>query len=584
MMTAALLLSVACSKAPEAPSSAPAGDQPEALGEPTTGDWIVRHMLSDPEQLNPLTSNDAGAATILGHIFETLTDRDPHTLALRPLLASELPTVSDDHLTYTFHLRKDARFSDGKPVTGEDVLFSIKAVKSPKVNAPFTRVYYASLVNAELIDPYTIRFTASEPYFRNESVLGGVSVLPRHYYDPEGHLDGISVSQVVEEDPAVADRVQAFADRFNRDFARNPMGSGPYRFTEWFTGERVVLDRNPDYWGNTVPEIERPWIDRMLFRVVNNTDAALVTLKGGDLDMLGLQPLQHLRETSGKKFTESFNKIEYYSPGYTYVGWNNESPLFSDVRVRRAMTHLIDREAMVKTILFDLGQVIHSPIYRFRPEYDESIQPLPFDPKQAVALLKEAGWADSDSDGILDKLIDGKRVPFSFELKINSGNQTRKSVALTMQDVMRRHGVEVKIRELDWTIFLDDIRARRYDAMVLGWAMGVTEPDAYQVWHSSQIDNRGSNHIAYRNNRVDELLTAYRKEFDPEVRIGMYREFQRILHDEQPYTFLFMGKNVVAYHRRFQNVEALPIGGVSPSRWWVPTDRQKYTTTPAATP
>jgi peptide/nickel transport system substrate-binding protein len=580
-----LVLAGACTpggdkaEGPSAPAAAPG-----AAATPVTGDWLVRHLLSDPEQLNPITSNDATASTVLSYILESLLDRDPETLKLRPLLAASLPEVSDDHLTYTFHLRKDAHFSDGRPVTGEDVLFSVKAVKSPQVNAPFLRVYFASITDAELVDPYTIRFTASEPYFLNESVLGGIQVLPRHSYDPDGALDGLTVRQVAANEGDVAEQVQAFADRFNRAFARNPMGSGPYVFQEWKTGQQVVLDRNPDYWGYGHPEIESPYIDRMVFRVVNNTDAALVTLKAGDLDMMSLDPLQHLRQTASTRFKEHYAKLLFYTPSYTYIGWNNDSPIFRDVRVRRAMTELTDRQAMVKTILFDLGQVIDSPIYRFRPEYDETLEPLPYDPAAAEKLLEAAGWTDTDGDGIRDKEIDGRRVPLAFELKINSGNDVRKSVALTLQDSLKKHGIEVRIREIDWTIFLDDVQNRRFDAVVLGWSMSVNEPDAYQVWHSSQIEGGGSNFIGYRNDRVDQLLTDYRREFDPEKRIALYKEFQQILNRDQPYTFLFMRKAVLAYHRRFRDVEALPAGGVDTNRWWVPKALQKYGTATAPTP
>lgn len=579
-LTLPLLFAPACSK-DDAPAPAPYARTADA-GTAVTGDWLVRHMLSDPEQLNPLTSNDSGASQVNGHIFESLLDHNPDTVTLRPLLATARPEISDDHLTYTFHLRENARFSDGKPVTGEDVLFSIKAIKCSRVNAPFVRVYFQSIVDAVLVDANTIRFTAIEPYFKNESMLGSISILPRHYYDPEGHLNGVSVRQLAEEDPAIADKAAAFGDHFNRAFSRTPMGSGPYMFTEWKTGEKVVLDRNPDYWGYGVPEIESPYIDRVLFRVINNADAALVSLKGGDLDYLGLSPLQHLRQTSSKRFSDNYAKLEYYSAGYTYIGWNNDHPIFKDKKVRRAMTMLTDREAMVKTILFGLGEVINGPIYLFRPEYDKTMVPPPYDPEAAIRLLTEAGWADTDGDGLLDKEIDGKRVPFSFELKINSGNDIRKSVALTMQDALKRHGIEVKIREIDWTIFLDDIKNHRFAATMLGWAMGSAEPpDGYQLWHSSQSANKGSNHIGFKNDRVDEILTVYRKEFDEQKRIELYREFQQILNEEQPYTFLFLGKSVLAHHQRFQDVKVLPIGGVVTGRWWVPDADRKYRDSPA---
>jgi peptide/nickel transport system substrate-binding protein len=270
-----------------------------------------------------------------------------------------------------------------------------------------------------------------------------------------------------------------------------------------------------------------------------------------------------------------FQKYEYFAPNYTYIGWNNNHPIFGDPRTRKAMTYLTNRAQMVKSILFGLGEVVEGPIYFFRPEYDKALPSYPFDPKTALELLSQAGWSDSDGDGILDRMVDGHNIPFRFELKINSGNTTRKSVALTLQDELRKHGVDMSVREIDWTIFLGDVKARKFDAIILGWSMSVSEPDAYQVWHSSQAANQGSNHIGYKNARVDQILESYRREFDPQKRIELYREFQQILSDEQPYTFLFIGKSVVAAHRRIRGVEVHP-GGIRPIDWWVPTALQRY--------
>jgi peptide/nickel transport system substrate-binding protein len=443
-------------------------------------------------------------------------------------------------------------------------------------------VYFNSLVDARLVDEYTIRLDTKEPYFLNESVFGGIGVLPRHYYDPGNLLENVTVRELDGERAQLPDAVKRFADHFNKSYNRSPMGSGPYKFENWKTGEEVVLARDSGYWGSGKKDMDQPHLDLLRFRVINNTDAALVRLKSGGLDLMNLQPLQHLRQTSGKRFKEETQKLEYFSPSYTYIGWNNAHAIFRDKRVRKAMTYFTNREQMVKTILFGLGQVVESPIYFFRPEYDKTLESYPYDPKKALSLLREAGWNDTDGDGVLDKVIDGKRVPFRFEIKFNSGNPIRKSVALTLQDELQKHGIAAAVRQLDWTIFLDDVRNHKFDAMILGWAFGVTEPDSYQVWHSSQAENRGSNSISYRNARVDKILEDYRREFDPEKRIELYREFQQILHDEQPYTFLFMPKVVSAVARRFENVEVLPVGSLRPIEWWVPPAAQKYRTQPTA--
>jgi peptide/nickel transport system substrate-binding protein len=572
-----LLLLLGCGDKTEiSVSDATPAAQTKDSGKPVTGDWLVVHSLSDPEQLNPLTSNDASSSEVLGFVFETLLTREPRTLELKPLVAVARPEISQDKLIYTFKIRNDVRFQDGRPLTGEDVLFSVKAIKCPFVNAPFLRVYFNSLIDAELVDLYTIRFVTKEPYFLNESVLGGILLMPRHYYDPENLLQRLTVRDLTRDPAKLPSEAKKFADQFNRNFNRNPLGSGPYKFAGWKTGREIELTRNLNYWGNGKEGIDQPHLDRLKFRVVNNMDAALVRLKSGSLDFMeALQPVQVVRGTNSERFNREFKKYEYYAPTYTYIGWNNAHPIFRDKRVRKAMTYLTDRKQIVKSVLFGLGEVVDSHIYFFRPEYDKSLASYPFDPQKAMTLLDEAGWKDTDGDGVRDKVIDGKKVQLRFEIKVNSGNAVRKSVALVLLDELRKHGIAASVRELDWTIFLNDVKNHQFDAVVLGWQMSTTEPDAYQVWHSSQAANKGSNAISYKNARVDEILELYRREFDAQKRIHLYKEFQQILHDEQPYTFLYVGKRVSAVHRRFQGVEVFP-DGLRPIDWWVPSNRQKY--------
>jgi len=542
---------------------------------PATGDWLLIHSMSDPEQLNPLTSSDASASEILGFVVETLTILDPRTLQHRPVIAEARPEISKDKLSYTFKIRRDVRFQDGRLLTGEDVLFSIKAIKCPLVEAPFLRIYYDSVVDAELLDPYTIRFTTKEPYFLNESVLGEISVLPRHHYDPENLLKNVGVRDLLHEPARMPANVKRFAENFNENYHRKPLGSGPYKFNGWKTGQEVQLVRDPNYWGNGKAGIDQPHLDRLRFRVINNPDAALIQLKSGDLDTMDLTPIQAVRGTGSERFKRQFEKYEYYSPSYSYIGWNNDHPIFRDKRVRQAMTYFTNRQQMVKTILFGLGRVVDGPIYFSRPEYDQELYNYPYDPKKALAILHDAGWKDTDGDGVLDKTIDGKKVPLRFEIKVNSGNDVRESVALSLQDELKKHGIAASMRRLDWTIFLDDVKNHKFDAVILGWSMSVSEGDNYQVWHSSQAANKGSNHVSYKNTRVDKILEDYRREFDPQRRAAMSKEFQRILNDEQPYTFLFARKAVTAVERRFRGVEVLA-AGLRPLEWWVPLSRQKY--------
>src|SRR5262245_55928144 len=209
-------------------------------GKPVTGDWLVLHSLSDPEQLNPLTSSDAASSEVLELIFEGLLTRDLRTLAFKPVIAEGRPEISPDHLTYTFKIRKDAYFQDGRPVTGEDVLFSVKAIKCPFVNAPFLRVYFNSIIDAQLVDSHTIRFLTKETYFLNESVLGtSILILPRHYYDPDNLLGHITVKELEQDPKKLPPEVKTFGEQFNKHYNRNPMGTGAYKFASWKTGREV---------------------------------------------------------------------------------------------------------------------------------------------------------------------------------------------------------------------------------------------------------------------------------------------------------------------------------------------------------
>jgi peptide/nickel transport system substrate-binding protein len=582
LVACAAALGWGCGEQEVAPADAATRAAAEAG--PVRGDWLVLWLLSDPESLNPVTQNDASASAVLAWIFPSLMTLDNETLEQRPVIARELPEISADKLTYTFRLRENVTFSDGKPVTADDVVFGMKVIKHPEVLAPHTRNYYVSVRDAVAVDPLTVRFDLREPYFLNDLVLGGVSPLPRHHYDPEGLLEGISVAELESPDaldPTRRERAKRFAERFNQDFHRNPLGPGAFVLEnperDFVTGQRIVLRHRPDFWapGNTV--LGDAWVERVVFRIVNDQEAALVAFKGGELDRIGLTPIQHTREdTNNDRFVARAEKKVYVAPGYSYIGWNEKRPIFQDVRVRRALGHFVDKQRMIDKILLGLGEPVESPIFVRRPEYNRELVPYPFDPEKGKALLAEAGWADSDGDNVLDKELDGVRTPLRFEIISNSGNDIRKSVGLAVIDEFKRAGIDASLREIDWSIMLNKVKGFDYDAVVLGWAMSVTPPDAYQVFHSSQAVAGGSNHVFYRNAEVDRILEQYRVEFDAAKRKQLYDRFQRILYDEQPYTFLFMQKAITGWDRRFRGVVWYPSENTDMAEWWVPTPLQKY--------
>ena len=545
---------------------------------PEYGDWMVRDMLSDPENLNPYTSSDAGGTTVLQFIFESLlyAENEP-PYALKGQVAKDYPQISEDKLSYTFELRENVHFADGHPLTAEDVLFSMKVIKNPRVLAPHLRNYYVAVKDARQEGLHKITFACDTPYFRNDLMLGGFEILPEHFYDPDGLMRSVPIKSLIDgswEEGEHVDRVERFAEQFNQNFNRNVLGSGPYLIEDFerdvVTQQKVVLTRNQDYWGadeKTLPA--HGFVDRMFFKIINNTDAAFIELTNGNIDYHGLRPLEFKEKSWSDDFVRRFLKGVEYSSGYVYIGWNNKHPIFRDRRVRQAMTYLTDKEGMIENLLFGLGEPVLGPINKFRPEYNHDLEPYSYDPDRALDMLEEAGWDDSDDDGVLDKVIDGETVPFSFEIMVNSGNQIRKDIALTLQNELQDIGVDCQVRELDWSIFLQRVRSKEFAAIVLGWTGSLRfAPDGYQIWHSSQTEGDGSNAISFINPEVDGILEDYRQEFDLEKRIKMYQRFQEILHEEQPYTFMWKTRVARAYSRRFAGVNWYP-AGAELKEWWV---------------
>lgn len=554
--------------------------------QPEYGDWMVRHFLSDPENFNPYVSNDASASNVHQFIFESLLEIENESpYMLRGLVAKGPPAISEDKLTYTFDLREDVHFADGKPLSADDVLFSIKVIKNPKVLAASLRNYFAAVSDVEQEGRYRISFVCRVPYFRNNISLGAMEILPKHFYDPDGLMDPVDIRSLIDgswENGPHAERVQQFAEKFNSGYHRKMLGSGPYLVKDWdedvVTGQKVILTRNPNYWGRDRTDLmPKGYVEKNVFKIVNDQEAAFIELTNGNIDLFGLRPLQFKDKSWSANFVERFKKSVIYSSGYVYIGWNNAHPIFRDKRVRRAMTYLTDRESMVVNLMFGLAETVESPIHKFRPEYNHSLQPHPYDPERALDILEEAGWTDSDNDGVLDKVIDGKRHPFKFEFLVNSGNQLRKDIALALQYELQDIGIVCEVRELDWTIFLDRVvRKKDFAACTLGWTGSLSiPPDSYQIWHSSQSEGQGSNYIGFKNEEVDRILESYRKEFDMDKRIQLYRRFQEILYDEQPYTFLWKSRNAWSYSRRFAG-DSWYAGGPDTQEWWVGVTNRLY--------
>jgi peptide/nickel transport system substrate-binding protein len=310
-----------------------------------------------------------------------------------------------------------------------------------------------------------------------------------------------------------------------------------------------------------------------VFRIIPDYTAALTALKAGDVDLMPrLQPIQYAQQTAGPAFDGQFRKARYSIPQYYFIGWNEERPFFRDKRVRQALTMLVDRDAIIQTLRFGLAQREASPVSQGSPLNNPNLQPYPYDPKRAAQLLDEAGWTDHDGDGIRDK--DG--VPFKFEFLGQANSPFTTNLMPILKESLRKAGIEMTERVIEFTVLVNSQHDHKYDATASAWVAPL-DADQYQIFHSSSIANRGSNWVSFRNAEADHLLEQARLEFDPEKRKQMMWRWQEIIHEEQPYTFLFYAQEAAAYQKRFQNVEWLPNRpGYDLNQWFVPKGMQKY--------
>jgi peptide/nickel transport system substrate-binding protein len=293
-------------------------------------------------------------------------------------------------------------------------------------------------------------------------------------------------------------------------------------------------------------------------------------LKKQEIDYYGCTAEQWVRDAAKPVVEKNFAKHKLDSPSFNYIGWNEKTAFFSDRRVRTAMAYAVPRADFLKHRLNALGKVVSGPFYVNSDAYDRSIEPLPFDLEKSRQLLDEAGWKDTDGDGVRDK--GGK--PFKFQLLLPSGRRTYEDLGITVSKELKKIGVVMTIRGLDWASFIKELDERNYEAVTLGWQLDLEE-DPYQLWHSSQTGASGSNFVYFASTEADRLIEESRTEFDENKRNALFRRLHRILHEEQPYTFLFNTPSLILVHNRFENVIEYPLQ-LELLDWWVPANRQKY--------
>ena len=534
-----------CTGTLDGPGEAVAADKPAA--KVADGDTFIEPLTGNVSGLIPQITSDAVSHQVTNWIYSSLVDLDGNSRFV-PQLA-ESWTSSADCREIMFKLRRGVKWHDGHAFTASDVLFTQAAIIHPKT--PTARKDdFLAIDTIEAPDPYTVRVRYKTPYAR-AMMAWGTPILPAHLLKPY---------------------VEAGTLREAPQNWTQPVGTGPYRFVEMKSGEKVVLKANPDYFDG------RPHIGRFVFRVIPSQATISLELKAQGLDSAGLTSgltaLQYARQTEYPAFKRAYNKYRYPSSVYIYLGFNLKDPRFADKRVRQAMAHAINKQDLIEGVRLGLAVEATGPYKPGTWPYNGNVKRYPYDPARARALLAEAGWKTRNGEGLLVK--DGK--PFAFELLTNQGNEERKKSAEIIQASLREVGIGVEIRVLEWAALLKEyVKKRRFEAIVLGWQIA-EDPDQYSIWHSSKMGPDDLNLVSFVNPQVDEVLEKGRTTCRQEERVKYYARLQEILAEEQPYVFLFFRDALPVVASRVHGIEPTPNGiAFNVHKWYVPREEQRYT-------
>lgn len=501
------------------------------------GDAIVTASISDARTLVPILASDSASGDIVGLIFNGLVKYDKDINLTGDL--AESWEIEEGGLVIIFHLRKNVFWHDGHRFSADDVEFTYKKLIDPKVPTPYGGDF-ERVKSLEIIDDYTVKVTYKEPFAPGLSSWG-MPIMPKHLLENQ--------------------------DLTHTAFQRHPTGTGPYRFSKWRAQEKIELESNHKYFE------KRPYIDRYIWRVIPDESTIFLELQTLGIDSTGLTPLQYTRQTNSRFFQKYYRKFLTPSFTYVYLAYNLHNPKFSDKRVRLALNYAVDKDEIIKIVLLGLGKPATGPFIPDSWAYNNFVKPAAFDPKKARLLLSEAGWSDYNKDGWLEK--DGK--VFEFTIATNQGNGERIKTAEIIQRRLKDIGIKVKIRVVEWSVFLTEyINKRNFETVLLGWSIP-REPDIFDIWHSSKTREGEFNFIGYKNEEVDRLLVEARRIFDTDKRKIFYHRIHEILYDEQPYMFIYVPDGLSILSSRFRGIEPAPIGiGYNFIYWWVQRNEQRY--------
>jgi peptide/nickel transport system substrate-binding protein len=510
---------------------------------PQIGGTAIFGVNSDVDSFNEFVKTSQLADQIDDFMLFMSLVRYDAKLAYAPYLARSWE-LAPDGSSVTFHLRSDVRWHDGVAVRAEDVIFTYHTALLDAVAYP-QRAYFRRVRDALALDSLTVRFDFVAPHAEPLDPFTQWSVMPAHL------LSGVAPAEMS-------------AAAFNRA----PVGCGPFKFDSWKPNQSITFVANPDFPADLGG---RPYLDRVVFRILPEETTLLTELRAGTVDIMRAVPP---RDAGVVDADPNLRLVTFADRSFNYIAWNTRDPLFADPLVRLALSLAIDREQLVNALLYGYGETSVSYVLPDVAPWavDPDLKPLPYAPDSARTLLARAGWRDTDGDGVLDRA--GR--PFRFTLKTNKGNDVRADAAVIVQADLKKVGVDVAPRLVEWAVFLNEINHKQFEAYLSSWVYDSFQLDPSDVFHTRAIDGK-YNRASYSNPVVDSLIDAGLAATDRATARPLWFRFQRILRDEAPYTFLFNDKERAGLNRRLHGADMDARGYlVNVARWWIPESERRF--------
>lgn len=510
--------------APAATPGQQAASTPTAAAQPRKG-GVWRMALHANPTAYPITIPGALADILVNKtIYNCLTQYQLKDGAIEvvPDLA-ESWEANDDLTEYTFRLKQGVKWQDGQPFTADDVKFTFDAILNPNVNAAL-RGPVSSIDRVEVVDEHTVRFILKRPFAPFPVMLGyNQAIVPKHL------LEGQDLNQPTE-------------------FLKNPIGTGPFKFKEFVQGSHLEVVANPDFFDGA------PYLDGIVFKVIPDGNARVAQVKAGEVDFTVIEPPQ----VDALKGADNVEIREAPQVNYYFFAVNHTVPRLQDVRVRRALSHAIDKQAIVDRILRGYGQVATGPINPLLGDYyNPDVTTYEYDMDKAAALLEEAGWTKGP-DGVL---VNASGERFTILFNGPKGFPVMEQVITYAQQQYQKLGIEVTLDIVDWPVHLEKYRNLEYD-LLMEWWITPPDPDLYDHYFSESAQNRW----AYKNPQLDELLVQARSEADRAKRVQLYHEIQKLIAEDLPVIYLYYPRELQAVSKR---TKGLPLIGYRDALTWM---------------